>query len=401
MKRIYEKLFHDHLDNHRQMLFVSGPRQVGKTTLAKTVLPVARYFNYDNPTDALVLAKGADALASALRLDAPSRAFRSAIFDEIHKLRNWKKLMKGFFDVYGERLKLIATGSARMDVYRRGGDSLMGRYFAYRLHPFTIAELASPMVDLEAVFQRPKDVSAVDVGRLMEFGGYPEPYLDGTRRFYNRWQNSRMDKIFNEDLRDLSRVQDIRGVRSLAELLKARVTGEINHVSLGRDLGVTSDTVKSWISLLESVYFCYEVRPYFRNVANSIRKTPKIYLWDWSCLTDAGARSENFVASHLLKAVQWWTDAGLGNFELCYIRDKQQHEVDFAVIKEGVPFMLVEVKSSMSESLSSSLKSFAAKLAVPFAFQVALDEPASKINPLDWRGTPVKIAFADLAKLLV
>ena len=401
MKRIYENLFIDHLRHNRQMLFVSGPRQVGKTTLAKVVLPEGRYFNYDRTSDALLFAKGPDGLAETLAFDQPAARATSVILDEIHKYRQWKRFMKGFFDVYGERVRIVATGSARMDVYRRGGDSLMGRYFGYRIHPLTIGELASSEVDLESVFQSPKDLTEVDIPRLQELGGYPEPFLNGTRRFYTRWQNSRLDKIFAEDLRDLSRVQDLRGVRALSELLTARVTGEISYVSLARDLGVTADTVKSWIGLLESVYFCYEIRPYFKNVANSIRKTPKIYLWDWSLLSDPSARAENFVASHLLKSVDWWTDSGLGRFELGYIRDKQQHEVDFVVVRDGAPFMLVECKMSAKEPMSTSLKSFAAKLKVPYAYQVAIDTPLSNIDPRDFRNEPVKISFSDLAKVLI
>ena len=401
MKRIYEKLFTDHLLNNRQMLFVSGPRQVGKTTLAKQVVPEGRYFNYDKTSDALLFAKGPDGLAGSLQFDTPSARATSVIFDEIHKYRQWKRFIKGFFDVYGDKVKIVATGSARMDVYRRGGDSLMGRYFGYRVHPLTIGELASSEVDLESEFQLPKDVGGVDIPRLMEFGGYPEPFLNGTRRFYTRWQNSRLDKIFSEDLRDLSRVQDLRGVRALSELLTARVTGEISYASLSRDLGVTADTVKAWIGLLESVYFCYEIRPYFKNVANSIRKTPKIYLWDWSLLSDVGARAENFVASHLLKSIDWWTDSGLGRFELGYIRDKQQHEVDFVVVRDGKPFMLVECKMSGKEPMSASLKSFAAKLKVPYVYQVAVNDPVTNVNPLDYKFEPVKIAFVDLAKVLV
>lgn len=187
----------------------------------------------------------------------------------------------------------------------------------------------------------------------------------------------------------------------LAELLRARVSGEINHASLGRDLGVSIDTVKNWIGLLESVYFCYSVRPYFRNVANSIRKMPKIYLWDWSLIADKGARNENFVASHLLKSVDWWTDSGLGRFGLCYIRDKQQHEVDFVVTKDGEPLMLVEVKSSLDEPLSPNLRAFAEKLKVKYAFQVAVEAEGTAINPLDYAGLPVRVAFADVAKVMI
>lgn len=401
MKRVYSVLLQDHLDKNRQMILLSGPRQVGKTTLAQTSLLDAVYLNYDVVSDAQKIVGGIEKVAAVLSMDMPEKRAPAVIFDEIHKYAKWKQFLKGFFDRYEKMLKVIATGSARMDVYRRGGDSLMGRSFSYRVHPLTIGELASAECDLEEMFQRPKDVATVDVPRLMQYGGFPEPFLEGSRRFYTRWQNSRLDKIFNEDLRDLSRVQDLRGVRALAELLRARVSGEINHASLGRDLGVSIDTVKNWIELLQSVYFCYSVRPYFKNVANSIRKTPKIYLWDWSLVADKGARNENFVASHLLKSVDWWTDSGLGRFELGYIRDKQQHEVDFVVIKDGEPFMLIEAKSSLNDPLSLSLKAFAEKLNVKYAFQVAVEAQASKINPLDFVKEPVRIAFADLAKVLI
>lgn len=401
MERIYSSLLKDHLLHERQMVLLSGPRQVGKTTLARAVLPDAAYLNYDIAADALKVRGCAEKVAEALAMDVPARRAQAVIFDELHKYAKWKQFLKGFFDRYEKSLKIVATGSARMDVYRRGGDSLMGRSFSYRVHPLSIGELASPGCDLEAQFQVPKDVSSVDIERLMQFGGFPEPLLNGSRRFYVRWQNARLDKVFNEDLRDLSRVQDLRGIRALAELLRTRVSGEINHASLGRDLSVAPDTAKNWIGLLESVYFCYSVRPYFKNVANSIRKTPKVYLWDWSLVSDRGARNENFVASHLLKSVDWWTDSGLGRFELCYIRDKQQHEVDFVVVKDGEPQMLVEVKSSMGEPLSPSLRAFAEKLNVQYAFQVAVEEEPSSINPLDFSGTPVKVAFSDLAKILI
>ncbi len=383
------------------MFLLSGPRQVGKTTLARAVLPSAVYLNYDVMGDALKIRGGMERIVAYLNLDTPAKRSQAVVFDEIHKYAQWKRFLKGFFDRYEKDLKVIATGSARMDIYRRGGDSLMGRAFGYRVHPLSIGELASDVCNLDETLQRPKDVSQIDIDRLLQFGGFPEPYLNGTRRFYIRWQNSRLDKIFNEDLRDLSRVQDLRGVRSLAELLQMRVSGEINHASLARDLSVASDTVKAWIGLLESVYFCYSVRPYFKNVSNSIRKMPKIYLWDWSLVANRGARNENFVASHLLKSVDWWTDSGLGRFELGYIRDKQQHEVDFVVVRDGEPWMLVEVKSSLDEPLSSSLKTFAAKLKVAYAFQVAVETEPSSVNPLDYEREAIKISFADLAKALI
>lgn len=239
------------------------------------------------------------------------------------------------------------------------------------------------------------------IAQLLRLGGYPEPFLNGSERFCNRWRSSRREQIFHEDLRDLSRVQDIRGILSLSELLAARVTGGINCAGLATDLQVAPDTVKSWIGLLESVYEVYTVRPWYKNVANSIRKQPKIYFWDWSAVPVGGMRNENFIASHLLKSVHWWCDSGLGEYELCYVRDKQQREVDFLVAKDGVPFMLIESKTSLSEPLSPALDHFMHELNVPYAFQVAVEAEAAGVNPFDFRGRPVRISAADFLTWLI
>ena len=403
MKRIYERLIKDHFDSNRQMVFISGPRQVGKTTLAESVLPDAVRLNYDKAADARIIAAGADKVAEFADLADPSNAKRGILFDELHKFPNWKRFLKGFFDVYADnrRLKVAVTGSARMDVYKRGGDSMMGRYFSYRVHPLTIGELGSKNVNLDALFQSSQRVSADDLRALLRFGGYPEPFLRGSERFYNQWKRLRLEKLFAEDLRDLSRVQDLNGLRALAELLAARVGGGMNYASLAADLSVSPDTAKAWTSVLGSVYYCWLVPPWYKNVANSIRKQPKVYLWDWSLVADEGARNENFVGAHLLKAVHWWTDSGLGDFGLYYVRTKQQKEVDFLIAKDNKPFMLVECKSSAKEPLSPALVEFQKTLSAPYAFQVAVDAPASGVDPTEYKGTAIKISALDLMKALV
>ena len=403
MNRIYETLLTDHFASMRQMAFLSGPRQSGKTTLAKMALPDARYFSYDAPHDSLLIQRGGDAIASSLSLSQDEKRANqgSVIFDEIHKFPRWKNMLKGFFDVYGDnrRLKIAVTGSARLNVYKRGGDSLMGRYFLYRLHPLSVGELGSTEIDTNDIFRKPVDVEVSTVESLLQLGGFPEPFLNGTMKFKARWHRMRLEQLFTEDIRDLSRVQDIRQIRQLSELLAARVSGGVNVAALSSDLGASQPTVANWISLLESIYFSYEVRPWHNNVASSIRKQPKIYLWDWSQVADEGARKENFVASHLMKAVHWWTDCGLGEFELCYIRDKMQREVDFLVVRDGKPFMLVECKSSYSETLSPSLVHFKKVLNVPLAWQVAFDRPVSDFVP-DESTSPSRISVADLMKIL-
>ena len=385
------------------MAFLSGPRQVGKTTLAESVLPEAARFNYDNAHDAVAIAAGAERIATLADLSNPARARRGILFDELHKFPKWKHFLKGFFDVYADnrRLKVVVTGSARLDVYKRGGDSMMGRYFPYRIHPLTVGELGGADVDLDKMFRSPQDVSLDGLRSLLKFSGYPEPFLRGSERFYNQWKRTRLEKLFAEDLRDLSRVQDLRGLRSLAELLAARVGGGVNYASLAADLSVAPDTAKAWTGILESVYYSYSVTPWFANVANSIRKQPKIYLWDWSLVADAGARNENFIASHLLKAVHWWTDSGLGDFSLHYLRTKQQKEVDFLVARDKKPFMLVECKTSPDAPLNPALAEFQRTLGAPYAFQVSTDAPSSGIDLTEYEGTTIKLSALDLLKVLV
>jgi len=403
MKRIYEKLISDHLENNRQMVFLSGPRQVGKTTLAKSVLPDALRLNYDKTADARIIAGGADRVAGFADLSDPLKARKGVSFDELHKFPNWKRFLKGFFDEYADnmRLKVVVTGSARMDIYKRGGDSMMGRYFPYRIHPLTIGELGCGDVRLDGLFQESRGASVDDVRTLLKFGGYPEPFLKGSERFYNQWKRLRTEKLFSEDLRDLSRVQDLNGLRLLADLLAARAGGGINYASLANDLSVSPDTAKAWTTVLGSVYYCWTVQPWFRNVANSIRKQPKVYLWDWSLVRNEGARNENFVGSHLLKAVNWWTDSGLGDFGLYYLRTKQQKEVDFLVAKDSEPFMLVECKTSSGEPLSPALSDYQKALSVPYAFQVAVDAPAGGVDPTAYKGRAIKLSAVDLMKILV
>jgi len=383
------------------MAFLSGPRQVGKTTLAEMLLPKAAYLNYDKPSDAFAIIDGPDRVAQRIGLENPAQGVGGVIFDELHKFSKWKRFLKGFFDVYGKGVKIAVTGSARLNVYKRGGDSLMGRYFAYRIHPLSVGELTGGTMKLDAPFRKSAHVDRNAIPTLLRFGGYPEPFLSGNTRFYNRWESARRDLVFHEDLRDLSRVQDIRGVATLSELLMARVTGSINYASLASDLKVAPDTAKDWIGLLESVYEVFTIRPWFKNVSSAIRKQPKAYFWDWSTIPDMGMRHENFIASHLLKSVHWWCDSGLGNYELNYLRDKQQREVDFLISKDGTPQMLVECKSSMDEPLSPSLEYFQDKLRVPYALQVGIDGEQADVDPLGYPNRAIKISAADFLSVLI
>ncbi len=401
MKRVYEKLLTDHFAHNRQMAFLSGPRQVGKTTLAGAVLPQARYLNYDRAEDAVLIAAGPDRIAREVGLDSPVVRQNGLVFDEIHKFSKWKTLLKGFFDAHGAGVPIAVTGSARLNVYKRGGDSLMGRYFPYRIHPLSVGELAGGALSLEAPLREPKAVDRSVLDDLLAYGGFPEPFLSASQRFCNRWRNARRDLVFHEDVRDLSRVQDIRGLSTLSELLLSRVSGGINFTNLANDLQVAPDTVKAWMDVLESLYDVFTVRPWHANVANAIRKQPKAYAWDWGSVAEGGMRAENLVASHLLKSVQGWTDSGLGEYGLYYVRDKQQREVDFLIVRDRTPWMLVECKSSRLEPLSPALVHFQKALSVPHAFQIGLDGPFENVDPFAYAGEPIRLSAVDLLSRLV
>ena len=375
MERIYEHVLFDHVSAYRQMAFVAGPRQVGKTT---TVTDVAKksdrhvYLNWDVQEHRRVVLQGTDAVASMCGFDTLGAGADIVIFDELHKYSRWKLFLKGFFDLYGDRCCIFVTGSGRLNVYKRGGDSLMGRYFIYRMHPLSVGELLHQK-PLETEIHAPSPLQTTIFDTLLEFGGFPEPFLKNDRRFYNRWRRLRTEQLFHEDLRDLSRIQDIAQVEMLAEILIQQAGGLVNYSSIARKINTSPDTVRRWINTLESLFFCYTIRPWYVNISKSLRKQPKIYLWDWSLVRDQGNRHENFVASHLLKAVHFWTDTGLGEYELFFIRDKSGREIDFLIVRDNIPWILVEVKSAENAPLSQQLSLFQEKTQAEHAFQVAMD----------------------------
>lgn len=372
MKRIYESLLKEHLDQHRQIAMLVGPRQVGKTTTSRRSAGEHRYYIWDSQSDRRLITGGGDAVAEDLRLAQMNATKTHVVFDEIHKYRRWKAFLKGFFDVYGDKVSTIVTGSARLGFYRRGGDSLMGRYFLYRMHPLSVAELARTDL-VESEIGKPVHVSAEDTESLLRFGGFPEPFKKSSTRFYNRWQRMRNNLLFKEDLRDLTRIQEAGQVEVLSELLVNQVGELVNYSSLANTVNVSVDTVRRWISTLEALFFCFRIRPWFRSVPKSLRKQPKIYAWDWSLVKNEGAKHENFVASHLLKAAHWWTDIGLGEFEVRYLRDKAKREADFLMVRNNVPWFIVEVKTSSRRGLAPQLGYFQKQTGAEHAFHVAFD----------------------------
>ncbi len=370
-KRLYDTILSEHLSSQRQMAFVTGPRQVGKTTTCRNLSDA--YLNWDNTDDRSRIAKGPAAIVDALKIDHLGNRNPVILFDELHKFSKWKLFLKGFFDTYADQTRTLVTGSSRMDVYRRGGDSLMGRYFLYRMHPFTVAEsLTQTLPDAERIIRSPRPVRCEDFSALWDHGGYPEPFMKRDMRFSRRWRNLRLHQLLREDIRDLTQIHHLDQLEILVNLLLSQSSEQLIYSRLASEIQVSIDTMRRWVNTLCNLHLGFLVRPWFKNVARSLRKEPKWFLRDWSAIEDPGQKCETFIACHLLKAVEGWNDLGLGVFGLGYLRDLNQREVDFIVIKDGSPWFLVEVKKA-DQTIAPSLRYFQRQLKVPFAFQVVLE----------------------------
>ena len=321
-RRLYDALLDEHLATHRQMAFISGPRQVGKTTTCRN--HADSYSNWDNIDDRQRILAGPSELASSLGLDRLRKIPPVLLFDELHKHPRWKQLLKGFFDTYADQARILVTGSSRMDTYRRGGDSLMGRYFPYRMHPFTVAELLhQDLPDARRIVPPPGKVRESDFDALWKHGGFPEPFLKRDLRFTRRWQSLRARQLIRDDIRDLTSIRQLGQLEMLVKLLSTRSAHQLVYSGLSKEIQVSVDTAQRWIDALVSLHLGFMIRPWFKNVSRSLRKEPKVYLWDWASVPDEAARAENMVGSALLKAAHLWTDRGEGEFALHWLRDKE------------------------------------------------------------------------------
>ena len=338
-------------DLTKKMVFVGGPRQVGKTTLAQAILssnyPTGHYLNWDYDEDRQ------DILQKQWSADQ-----KLLVFDELHKFPRWKNWIKGIYDVSHESHSFLITGSARLDVYRRGGDSLMGRYHYWRLHPFTLDEVPQGISQKEA-YQR-----------LMTVGGFPEPFLDGDERAARRWRRERFDRVLREDIRDLEPVRNSQLLGMFLDILRNRVGGLITLSNLAGDIQISPKTAKSWLEVLERMYLVFSVRPYTKFLPRAVLKPPKVYYFDnGDVIGDEGARFENLIATSLLKRLHYLEDRDGYRYELRYIRDKEGREVDFVIVKDGKIEELIEAKYS-DETISRSLVYYAERLKPPKATQI-------------------------------
>ncbi|MGH9323929.1 MAG: ATP-binding protein, partial [Vicinamibacteria bacterium] len=312
-------------DLRRKMVFVGGARQVGKTTLALDLLSSPRgYMNWDVP----------EHRERILKRELPPTS--TWVFDELHKYRAWRNYLKGLYDApRREKKRILVTGSARLDLYRRGGDSLQGRYHYLRLHPFSVAELGLQ--------------SASDFRDLLELGGFPEPFLGGSKREASRWSREYRTRLIREDVVSLEQVHDLGGLELLMLRLPELVGSPLSINALREDLNVSHKTASHWIAIFERLYAVFRLSPFGAPRIRAVKKEQKHYHTDWSLVRERSLRFENLVASHLLKWVHFEMDSQGRDLELGYFRDVTGREVDFIVTEERKPILLIESKWSDAE----------------------------------------------------
>ena len=331
-------------DLHKKILLLVGPRQSGKTWLAKDIardFPNSIYLNYDQSLDRKIM-------QDQSWLDNTDLL----ILDELHKMPDWKNYLKGVFDTKSESLKILVTGSARPDVYDRIGDSLAGRYFRHRLLPFSLAEISQAS-------------ETVDIHKIITRGGFPEPYLADDDVQANRWRLQYINSLLSTDVFEIDVIQNLKGMRLIFDLLHARIGSPISYQSLSEDAAVSPSTVKKYIQILEALFIVFTITPYSKNIARSLLKEPKIYFFDNALVSgDEGAKFENFVALSLLKHIYGKVDALGEPYALHYLRTKEGEEVDFAIVRDDKVEMMIEAKLSDKE-IGKTLLKFSEKYNYP------------------------------------
>jgi predicted AAA+ superfamily ATPase len=370
-------------DLKEKIVLVSGPRQVGKTTLAQIIgkehFKSFSYFNWDYQPDRKKI----------VNLELPAEA-GLIIFDELHKYKNWKSYIKGIFDKYKGYFSLMVTGCAKMDIYRKGGDSLRGRYYHYRLHPLSLNEILgltkkiNVFSNLQFSFNK-KTKEVLDL--LLKFGPFPEPFLKKDENHWRRWQGEKLDTLIREEIRDLTVVYDLSNLQVLVEILPKKVGAPLSVNNLREDLETTHKTLANYLKILELFYFHFRIYPYSKKISRALKKMAKLYLWDWSILENEGAKFENLIASHLLKFVDFFQDSQGQRISLHYLRDTQGREVDFLVTVDDKPWFAVETK--VEDENIASLLYFGERLKIPFLYQVVLK------SGIDYFKNGVRIISAD------
>ncbi len=363
------------LSAEKSMVFLTGPRQAGKTTLAHFIAEFFTnklYFNWDIPKDKILFFENPSFFETIERRD-DSKPF--IVFDEIHKYKDWKNYLKGVYDQFHSEYLFLISGSGRLDLYQKGGDSLAGRYFLFHLWPFTVAELAQNNAEFDLFMSDPLviNMDRLDVTKdiwsgLSTLSGFPEPYVSGKQTTYRRWSTAYAQQLIREDIRDMTDIKSIQDMETLYLLLPSKIGSRLSIPSLSRDLKVTYNSVQNWLSVFERFFMLFSIYPWTKKISRAIQKERKVYIWDSPRIKDDSARFENMVAIELYRAVTAWNDRGYGGFALHFIKNKEQQEVDFLLVRDGAPFLLIEAKFSDMKPSAALCK-----------FQLMLDVPAIQL----------------------
>ena len=374
LPRYIEKNVSDDLE--RKMVFVGGPRQTGKTTMAKQLCHEAgfdtksRYLNWDAPED-----------RENILVERFPTGPGYLVLDEIHKYSRWRQVVKGLYDKRGDELQILVTGSARLDYYRRGGDSLQGRYHFFRLFPLTYAELAMP--------------APSTLRDLLVYGGFPEPFMLQSETQSKRWSREYRSRIVREELADLENVRDLGIIEKMVLRLPELVGSPLSINALREDLQVSHQSVSRWIGMLENLYMVFRIYPFGAPRIRAVKKEPKHYHLDWTVVKDTGKRFENLVACHLLKWCFFLQDTEGRDIELRYFRDVDRREVDFVIVEDGNPVHFIECKKS-GKNISRPLNYLKVRFPSVQATQVSLENDIDLITKEGIRLCSAHLFLSDL-----
>jgi len=383
-KRKYYKNIWADFNKEKEMILVSGARQTGKTTMAKDIAskePVSLYFNYDVPENKTkILAQP----SFFEKIDRKKGDKPLIILDEIHKYKEWKNYLKGVYDGYADEFRFLATGSGRLDLSRKRGDALAGRYLHFHLFPFTVGEifcLAIRPVAPEILLDVPdQNIAASELWETMfQVSGFPEPFLKGTKLKYRRWARSYHSQVIRDDIRNEFAVRQIDTMEALYSLITNCVGSPFSASNQAKILKISHNTVSSWITVFEQFFLVFKLRPYSKRISRSLVKEPKIYFYDYCRIQDEALRFENMVAVELNRAVTLWTDFGFGEYQLWFLRNKEKQEVDFLVTENAQPLFMIEAKFA-DVAVSPNLIKFQNALNIPAIQLVHQQNVARKIK---------------------
>lgn len=379
----YKKIWAD-FNEDKNLILVSGARQAGKTTFAKDIVteePSSLYFNYDIPANKARILTDPTFFEE---LDRKKEILPLIILDEIHKYADWKNYLKGIYDGYADEFRFLVTGSGRLELSRKKGDALAGRYLHFHLFPFTIGEIFASSMGLENVANLTDIPEQSAIAReawdtMFKVSGFPEPFIKGTKLKYRRWSRSYHSQVIRDDIRDEYAVRQVDTMEALYFLLSEYVGNPFSSSNHARTLKISHKTVASWITVFERFFLVFRIRPYSKRISRSLVKEPKIYFYDYCRVQDEALRFENMVAVELNRAVTIWNDFGLGEYKLWYLRNKEKEEVDFLVTENANPLFMIEAKLS-DTTISPHLVKFQSILRIPAIQLVNKKNVARKVR---------------------